>query len=496
LSARFACHGLTKSYGGALALDDVTMEFRAGEVHCLAGENGSGKSTLIKIMSGVVPPDSGIIELDGREYPSLLPREAVGAGVQVIFQDFSLLPNLTIAENIALATYASEGRRFPRPSVTRDIAQRALERIGIDLDLDLVVRDVPVSTKQLVAIARAINQDVRLLFMDEPTTTLTRKEVARLFSIVERLSDRGLATVFVSHKLDEVTEVAQHLTVLRNGRVVTEGPIGEYDRTSIAQAMTGQEVVEQRDPPPAPSSDEEPILQVRGLGRQGIYEGIDLEIRRGEIVGLTGLLGSGRSDIAESLFGMLPPDAGTVTVNGREVDLRSPRKALQAGIGYVPADRLSQGLFLTQSIRRNSVAAALRSYVRRFGWLSPADTQAAADHWVEHLRIKVKDVADPVSSLSGGNQQRVVLTKWLATEPQVFILNAPTVGVDIGSKQELLRIISQQAEAGLAVLIVSDDIPELVHVAHRVVVVRNGRLAAELRDPDITVDRLYEELAA
>jgi simple sugar transport system ATP-binding protein len=496
VSARFACHGLTKAYGGALALDDVSMAFNPGEVHCLAGENGSGKSTLIKIMSGVVRPDAGIIHLDGTDHSALLPRDAVRAGVHVIFQDFSLLPNLTVAENIALSTYASQGSRVTNPQRTRELAERALESIGVELDLEAVVRDIPVSSKQLVAIARAMNHELRLLFMDEPTTTLTRKEVARLFEIVQRLSDRGVATVFVSHKLDEVTEIAQHLTVLRNGRVVTEGPIADYDRVSIAQAMTGEDVVERRNPPPAPPEDEPPMLEVRGLGRAGHYEGVDLQIRRGEVVGLTGLLGSGRSDIAESLFGVLPPDTGSVTIDGQLVDLSSPRSALAAGIGYVPADRLSQGLFLKQSIRRNTIAAALRSFTRRLGWLRPADTEAAADAWVDRLRIKIKDASDPVTALSGGNQQRVVLAKWLATEPRVFILNAPTVGVDIGSKQELLRTIARQAEAGIAVLIVSDDIPELVQIAHRVLVVRNGRLAAEIRDPHITVDHLYGELAA
>lgn len=496
VTTTYACRGLTKTYGGVRALDDVSIDFQAGEVHCLAGENGSGKSTLIKIMSGVVVPDSGHIDLGGEPIERLTPTEAVRAGVHVIFQDFSLLPNLSVAENIALGTYASEGARLVDKARTREVAEQALAQIGVEIDLTAMVSDIPVSSKQLVAIARAMVHDVKLLFMDEPTTTLTHQEVERLFRIVTRLKEQGVATVFVSHKLDEVTQISERLTVLRNGRVVSQGPIEDYDRTSIAQAMTGLVLVEQRDPPPEPADDAPTVLRVDAMSREGAYEDIDLEVRAGEVVGITGLLGSGRSAIAETLFGLLPPDRGVVEVSGRPVDLSTPRGALEAGIGYVPEDRLTQGLFLDQSIQRNAIAAALRSFTQRFGWLQPRTTQDAADEWIARLRIKVGSPRDPVTSLSGGNQQRVVLAKWLATEPRLFILNAPTVGVDVGSKQELLSIVARQAEAGIAVLMVSDDLPELVQVAHRVLVIRNGRLAIELRDPDITVDRLYEELAA
>ncbi|MEL0273794.1 MAG: sugar ABC transporter ATP-binding protein [Pontimonas sp.] len=491
----FGTEGISKAFGGAKALSNVSFQVSPGDIHCLAGENGSGKSTLIKIMSGVETPDSGTIILGDERLSSLTPREAVAKGVQVIFQDFSLIPNLTVAENIALSTAVLEKKKLINPQKNREIAAKALELIGVDLDLDATVRSIPVSSKQLVAIARAMTQGVKLLFMDEATTALTRKEIDHLFGVVRNLRDQGVATVFVSHKLDEVQEIAESITILRNGEVTAEGPIENFDRKAIAEAMTGQEVSEVRLTPELPKS-AATVLEVEGLTSSGRFKNVSFSVKAGEIVGITGLLGSGRSEIAEALFGMAPIESGTVSVNGKKVSLSGPRDAVEAGIGYVPQDRLSQGLFLNQSIRKNVMAAAIERFLGKGGFVKGKDISETVSNWISDLKIKTDNPENAATSLSGGNQQRVVLAKWLAMTPSVLILNGPTVGVDIGSKKEILEIIRDKALEGMAVVIVSDDIPEIVQIAHRVVVVHQGKLGAELSEADISESRLYEELAA
>ena len=491
----FGTEGISKAFGGAKALSNVSFQVSPGDIHCLAGENGSGKSTLIKIMSGVETPDSGTIILDDERLSSLTPREAVAKGVQVIFQDFSLIPNLTVAENIALSTAVLEKKKLINPQKNREIAAKALELIGVDLDLDATVRSIPVSSKQLVAIARAMTQGVKLLFMDEATTALTRKEIDHLFGVVRNLRDQGVATVFVSHKLDEVQEIAESITILRNGEVTAEGPIENFDRKAIAEAMTGQEVSEVRLTPELPKS-AATVLEVEGLTSSGRFKNVSFSVKAGEIVGITGLLGSGRSEIAEALFGMAPIESGTVSVKGKKVSLSGPRDAVEAGIGYVPQDRLSQGLFLNQSIRKNVMAAAIERFLGKGGFVKGKDISETVSNWISDLKIKTDNPENAATSLSGGNQQRVVLAKWLAMTPSVLILNGPTVGVDIGSKKEILEIIRDKALEGMAVVIVSDDIPEIVQIAHRVMVVHQGKLGAELSEADISESRLYEELAA
>lgn len=490
----YGVRNIVKNFGGVQALIDLSVTFQAGSVHCLAGENGSGKSTLIKIISGVERPDAGTIIVGGKEYSHFQPPEALAAGVQVIFQDFSLLPNLTVAENIALGTELASGKKFVTQHRNLEIAVAAMSRIGVEIDPFALVSDIPVAAKQLVAIARAMNQDVKLLFMDEPTTALTRREVQRLFAVVEQLKERGVATVFVSHKMDEMQEIADTISILRNGRLVDEGPMADFDRRRIATAMTGQDVTDHREiiplDPSAPV-----VLNVNGLGRTGAFSDITFDVQAGEILGITGLLGSGRTEIAEALFGLQPATEGQISINGVPVEIKNPQQALSAGIGYVPEDRLTEGLFLDQSIARNIIAASLRSF-SKFGLLNRSVMNSAIDAAVKNFRIKTPDPGNAVNSLSGGNQQRVVLSKWLAQNPQVFVLNGPTVGVDIGSKKEIMDIIRDQARTGMAIIVISDDIPELVQVAHRILVVRQGRIAASVDDTEISTERLYEELAA
>jgi simple sugar transport system ATP-binding protein len=494
LTAEYGVENIVKSFGGAKALAGVSLSVKGGEVHCIAGENGSGKSTLIKIMSGVHAPDSGLIRLGEKTFTSLSPREAVREGVQVIFQDFSLLPNLTVAENIALPTYISKNSHFLSKKESKEIAQTALELIGIDIDINAPVAEISIASKQLIAIARATNLGVKMLFMDEPTTALTRKEIKRLFEVIEQIKARGVATVFVSHKIDEIQEICNTISILRNGELVADGLMKDYKREAISEAMTGLNISESRIAPPLkPSSTK--VIEVKKLTTKPTFSDVSFSIAPGEILGITGLLGSGRTELAEAIFGQYPVDSGEIIVEGKSIQLNSSSAAIKAGIGYVPPDRLTQGLFLDQSILRNLVAVGIDRHRGRGGILAKARLYEEGERWIKDLRIKTKNSQNPVTSLSGGNQQRVVLAKWLAMNPHLMILNGPTVGVDIGSKREILEIIRDRAQEGMAFLVISDDIPELIQICHRVLVIKNGHVSKEFNESELDETVLYKELS-
>ena len=494
LTAEYGVENIVKSFGGAKALAGVSLSVKGGEVHCIAGENGSGKSTLIKIMSGVHAPDSGLIRLGDKTFNALSPREAVREGVQVIFQDFSLLPNLTVAENIALPTYISKNSRFLSKKESKEIAQTALELIGIDIDINAPVAEISIASKQLIAIARATNLGVKMLFMDEPTTALTRKEIKRLFEVVEQIKARGVATVFVSHKIDEIQEICNTISILRNGELVADGLMKDYKREAISEAMTGLNISESRIAPPLkPTSTK--VIEVKKLTTKPTFSDVSFSIAPGEILGITGLLGSGRTELAEAIFGQYPVDSGEIIVDGKSIQLNSSSAAIKAGIGYVPPDRLTQGLFLDQSIVRNLVAVGIDRHRGRGGILAKSRLYEEGERWIKDLRIKTKNSQNPVTSLSGGNQQRVVLAKWLAMNPHLMILNGPTVGVDIGSKREILEIIRDRAQEGMAFLVISDDIPELIQICHRVLVIKNGHVSKEFNESELDETVLYKELS-
>jgi simple sugar transport system ATP-binding protein len=494
LTAEYGVENIVKSFGGAKALAGVSLSVKGGQVHCIAGENGSGKSTLIKIMSGVHAPDSGLIRLGDKTFNALSPREAVREGVQVIFQDFSLLPNLTVAENIALPTYISKNSHFLSKKESKEIAQTALELIGIDIDINAPVAEISIASKQLIAIARATNLGVKMLFMDEPTTALTRKEIKRLFEVIEQIKARGVATVFVSHKIDEIQEICNTISILRNGELVADGLMKDYKREAISEAMTGLNISESRIAPPLkPSSTK--VIEVKKLSTKPTFSDVSFSIAPGEILGITGLLGSGRTELAEAIFGQYPVDSGEIIVEGKSVRLNSSSAAIKAGIGYVPPDRLTQGLFLDQSILRNLVAVGIDRHRGRGGILAKSRLYEEGERWIKDLRIKTKNAQNPVTSLSGGNQQRVVLAKWLAMNPHLMILNGPTVGVDIGSKREILEIIRDRAQEGMAFLVVSDDIPELIQICHRVLVIKNGHVSKEFNESELDENVLYKELS-
>jgi simple sugar transport system ATP-binding protein len=483
-----------KSFGGVRALDDVSLAVGRGEIHCLAGENGSGKSTLIKIISGVTRPDQGEILVNGKPVHGMTPMMAIAHGVQVIYQDFSLFGNLTVAENLALSTELHERRRIVRWGRVRRTAQAAVERLGVRLDLDATVDTLPTAGRQLVAIARALMSEPRLLIMDEPTTALTGREVETLFGVVRDIQGRGIAVLFVSHKMREMLEISERLTVIRNGHVVAAGPIGEFDEASITRAMTGADIAAERYTWQAPADAGPPLLEVEGLSLPGQLHDIRLRVMPAEIVGVSGLLGSGRTELALALFGLRPEHTGRVRIDGAEVRLDSVQRAVARGIAYVPEDRLTEGLFLPQTIDRNILATSYET-LSHAGLIRFGQASREASDVIREMAIATPSGDRPVKELSGGNQQRVVIGRWLLRDPRLLILNGPTVGVDVGSKAAIHRKIRELARTrGIGVLMISDDLPELVTNCNRILVMHRGRLSGEMQAAQIDDTALGERL--
>lgn len=468
---------ISKSFSGVRALRGVDLQLERGEIRCLVGENGSGKSTLIKLVAGVIRPDSGSVTIDGETFPFLRPRLSIAKGIQVIYQDFSLFPNLTVAENIALNTLVADGRYTVSRREMKEIARKAMAHLQVCLDPDALLEDLPVASKQLTAIARAIVQGARLIIMDEPTTALTRQEIERLLTIMEDQKRRGLSVLFVTHKLDEVMEVSDRITVLRNGRVVADEETHRFDADRLTYFMTGREIAATRFRCERPSR-EGPLVRVRGLALRGAFDGVSFDLHKGEILGITGVLGCGMTELALSLFGLRPSDSGVVEFSGEPVRVKSVRDAMRLGIAYVPEDRLSEGLLLPVSIARNMVLSVIDRLTSR-PLLRMLRVRECAQSWLERLRISAPSVDIPVKNLSGGNQQRVLLARWLATQPRLLILNGPTVGVDVGSKSEIHAILQELAQAGMAILLISNDIPELLSTCSRILLMRGGRIVRE-----------------
>lgn len=475
---------VTVRFGDATALHALDWDVMPGEVHCLMGSNGSGKSTAIKVLSGVHAPQPGArIDIGGQPVQRLDPARARSLGIQVIYQDLSLFPNLGVAENIAFDQAMGRWWTPVRRRRQRETARAVMQRLGIALPLDARVGELPIAGRQLVAICRGMAAQARLLFMDEPTASLTRAEVDALLSVVRRLKADGIAIVFVSHKLDEVMEIADRVTVLRDGRKLGTWPAAQLSGRKLAALMTGQQLQEgqerqerlhARDMSAAPV-----LLEVRGLGRDGDYEDVSFEVRKGEILGLTGLLGAGRTELALGLFGMRRPDRGSIRLGGRTLALRSNRDAMAAGIAYVPEDRQTLGLNLRQSVQDNLVLAMLPRLSGPLGWLPASRRAATAAQWRDRLRMRLPALDAPVHQLSGGNAQRVVLARWLATAPRLLILDSPTVGVDIGNRQGIFEIVHGLAAQGMAVIVISDEVAEVHAHCDRVLHMRGGRMAGE-----------------
>lgn len=475
---------IKKYFGGVKALDGVDLEIKKGEVHCLAGENGCGKSTIINIISGFYVPTAGTIEVDGKEYSKMNTKLAIDSGIQVIYQDLSVFPNLTVMENLAITSELSKGKKFVNKKAYEETAKEALSKIGIHINLYDLVENLSIAEKQLIAISRALLNDAKLIIMDEPTTAITKKEVKSLFEIIRQLQKKGISILFVSHKLDEVFEIAERFTIFRNGKNVASGDTKDLDRRKFAYYMTGRDIMEESYLYEE-SEEKQTVLEVENLSREGEFEKVSFSVKQGEILGITGLLGSGRTELVETIFGYRKADSGSIKMLGERVSIETVKDAICHRIGYVPSDRINQGLFLEQSISDNISIEKWDTYKNRAGKLNRKKMIQDVKYWVEELAIVLHDIEDNVGMLSGGNQQKCVLAKWLLLDLKLLILNGPTVGVDIGAKFDIYRIIKELARKGLSVIIISDDIPEILSNCNRIFVMRNGRLAEHFENHEI-----------
>ena len=480
--------GISKSFPGVQALSNVQFEVHAGEVHALLGENGAGKSTLIKIISGVHRPDEGNILVDGTPVQFHNPRDALAQGVATIYQELLLYPDLTVAENIFMGHAPRRRLGVIDWQAMREQAVEILASLDIhDIDVTRKVGTLTVGNRQRVEIAKALSQNARLLIMDEPTAALTEADVVRLFEIVRLLRERGVAIIYISHRLDEVFELADRVTVLRDGQYVGTKPVSETSERDLINMMVGRTIDELF--PKAEADIGEVMLEVRNVTRKPLTHDVSFQLRAGEIVGLAGLVGSGRSELAQVIFGFTPAESGEILIEGKQVSINHPGQAMELGIAYVPEDRGTQGLIRQMTVRENVSLAVLKMLANA----PVVDRQAERDlaqRSIKQLNIRAYSTEQIVNKLSGGNQQKVVVSKWLASNPRVLIMDEPTRGIDVGAKAEIHRLMSELAQQGMAVLMISSELPEVLGMSDRILVMRMGRLVAEFSRAEATQENV------
>jgi rhamnose transport system ATP-binding protein len=468
---------VTKSFGAVAAVSDASIELYAGEAHALVGENGAGKSTLVKMLAGVHQPDSGTLTINGQAVTLASPASAREAGVAVIYQEPTMFPDLDVAENVFMGRMPTRGiGRLDRESMREQVVS-VLETLDVRLDPGRAARGLAIADQQIVEIAKALTLDARILVMDEPTAALSAAEVERLVRVIEALRERGAAILFISHRLEEVFRICQRVTVMRDGRSVMSKPAAGLTSDELVRAMVGRDLEVRESLERTAVGDV--VLSVERLTREGKFVDISFEVRTGEIVGLAGLVGAGRTEIAEAIFGIERYDAGSVEVAGQPLKNGSPTAAMRAGLALVPEDRRQHGLVMAESIEHNVVLASLASVTRR-GLIAASVSRERSSSWLERLQVKYGRLADAVSTLSGGNQQKVVLAKWLSRNPRVILVDEPTRGIDVGTKAEVHRLLQSLASEGVGVLVISSELPEVLLLADRILVIREGRLVKEL----------------
>ena len=478
---------LRKQYPGVLALDNVSLALNRGEVHCLVGENGAGKSTLIKILSGALRKDAGEVQVDGQAVELASPAEAQRLGIGIIHQDFKLVPDLSVAENLLLGNEPTR-RHTPFIDFRRlhEMARAALAQLGETIDTRAIVRSLSVAQQQLVEIAKALSRNVRILAMDEPSAALTENELKNLFSVIRRLKSEGVGIIYISHRLEEIFEIGDRLTVLRDGKVIHTGMVREADRRSLIRWMVGREL--ENEYPRIELQRGKEMLRLEDL-QAGVLHDINLTLYQGEILGLAGLVGAGRSELARVIFGADPKRSGRIFLEGREVSPRSPREAIDLGIGLLTEDRNRYGLIMQMAVRENISLANLRDLVVG-PFIRRKKENGVARRHVEELRIKTPTIEQQVENLSGGNRQKVVLARWLYTRSKVLIFDEPTAGIDVGVKYEIYSLINQLTKDGVGVLVISSDLPELLGVCNRVAVMCEGRITGFLSREEATQEKV------
>jgi rhamnose transport system ATP-binding protein len=479
---------ISKSFGGVQALKNVSFELRAGEVHALVGENGAGKSTLIKIITGAVQADEGSIELQGQRIEHNDPVASRRLGIAAIYQQPALFPDLTVAENIAIGLEQSGNWRRINWRHRRQRAADLLSRVGASINPDSVASDLTMPQQQLVEIARALGANAQVLILDEPTASLSQRETEALFEVIRALRASGVGIIYISHRLDELYQIADRVTVLRDGALVTTKPINEVNKSDLIRLMVGRELTAVFPKQVVPIG--EPVLELRGLGcrASGVHT-IALSLRAGEIVGLAGLVGAGRTELARILFGLTPADSGQILLRGKQISIDSPQRAIELGIAYLPEDRRRHGVILDLPIAANTSLAILQQLAGA-GRLNFQRERTIARDMVERLAIKTPSIDTPAGHLSGGNQQKVALSRWLATNPTVLILDEPTQGVDVGAKAEIHRLMGDLARRGLAILVISSELPEILGMSDSIAVMRGGTIVGRMNRADATQERI------
>jgi rhamnose transport system ATP-binding protein len=466
-----------KTFGPVVALADGTIEILPGEIHALVGENGAGKSTLVKILAGLHHPDSGDFRVDGEPVHFRNVAESKAAGISVIYQEPTLFPDLTVAENIFIGRQPKGRSGLISKAEMRRQASELFDQLGVPIDPSRVAEGLSIADQQIIEIAKAISMDAKVLIMDEPTAALSGVEVDRLFAVARGLRDKGAGILFISHRFDEVFALCERITVMRDGRYIATHRTAEVTVAQIVREMVGRELGTLF--PKTVAEIGPPVLKVTGLSRAGVFRDISFDVRAGEIVALAGLVGAGRTEVARAIFGIDPYDEGTITVAGKPLKPRDPQAAIDAGLGFVPEDRRKQGLVMNLSVARN-ITLTLRNHFVKAGLIDGGAERRAAEDWSRRLQVKAGSQEHAVSTLSGGNQQKVVLAKWLATDPRLLIVDEPTRGIDVGTKAEVHRLLSDLAGRGIAILMISSELPEVLGMADRVLVMREGRITAEL----------------
>jgi rhamnose transport system ATP-binding protein len=483
--------GAYKRFGGVQALNGADLTVEAGEIVGLLGENGAGKSTLVKTLAGLHSLDDGTIDLDGQPFHQGNPRIARDQGIAIIYQEPSLFPDLTLAENVFVGRQPLTAGRVDWSGMV-DHAATLFSDLGIDLDPQRSARGLSIADQQMVEIVKALSVEAKLIIMDEPSAALSAKEVDRLLDVARRLKAQGRGVIYISHRLDEVFEVCDSVTVMRDGATIASAPVADIDNAQIVRWMVGRDISDMF--PKTDAEVGEVVLDVSGLASAGEFHDITFNVRSGEIVALAGLVGSGRSEVVRTIFGIDGYDAGSITLLGESLNGHTPARAMAAGIALVPEDRRLQGLFMPSSIAHNTAVTVLKR-LRRGMFLRTSAERKVAQDWAQTLQLKYANINDPVERLSGGNQQKVVLSKWLATDPKLLIVDEPTRGIDVGTKAEVHRLLSEQAAKGTAVLMVSSDLPEVLGMADRILVMREGRLVAEIPRAEASQERVMSAAA-
>jgi ribose transport system ATP-binding protein len=477
--------GVEKSFPGVKALDDVTIEVERGSVHGIVGENGAGKSTLMKILSGVYAKDKGTIVFDGETIESTTPHEAMERGLSIIYQELNLVNTMTVGENIFLGRFAEVGGM----KGTHQKAREVLDRIGSKIDTFSYVQDLSVSHKQMVEIAKALSFNSKLIIMDEPSSSLTHDEMRELVEIIHQLKSQGISVIYISHKLDEIFEFCDMVTVMRDGQVVGTKEVKEFTRREMVSMMVGRSI--DNEFPERPRTAEGTLMEVRGIRTRMLHD-VSFTLKKGEILGLVGLVGAGRTEIVRALFGADKIKAGTIAINGEQVPIRNPRDAMKQGICLVPEDRKQQGLILPFSVENNISIACLKE-LYRYGILDKAKEKQIAERYIEKLRIKTPTTRTAVESLSGGNQQKCIIGRWLELSPRILIMDEPTKGIDVGAKYEIYLLMKQIVENGGSIILISSELPEVINMSNRVLTVCEGRITGEFNPEKASVNEIMDK---